>query len=314
MKIYKVGGAVRDQLLGITPRDRDYLVVGATPEEMKKQGYIQVGQSYEVFLHPRTREEYVLATSLEEDLKRRDLTINAMAVDEEGKLHDPFGGQEDLKNKILRHTSHHFADDPLRVYRLARFKAQFPDFSIDRDTLALAYKIDTQGLNGERILGELKRALLAERPEEFFNTLELFNLNIFKDWSGLNQFRENHPDLTLIFAWLVRNYSSEDILEFARKFLIENDWIEAGKVSSKVNSFSGTTAQQMVNLFYEIDAFRKPYLIAMIEKLFPEAGKNLTKAYQVVSGVTVRDVASDLSGKDIGEAIKLERIKRLETL
>ncbi len=315
MKTYLVGGAVRDQLLGITPRDFDYLVIDSSPEEMKKLGFIQVGASYEVFLHPETRYEYVLATSLEQDLKRRDLTINAMAFDQDGKLYDPFNGQEDLNQKVLKHTSEHFADDPLRVYRLARFKAQFPDFTIHPDTLSLAKTIDTRNLNGERISGELKRALVAKKPEEFFNTLAVIGIYIVKDWSGLNQFRDRQQDVLIIFAYLVRTISEPEIMNISNRLLIQNDWIEAGRVSSKIYSLrpllNDMNAQEMVTLFYEIDAFRKPDLVNMLEKIFETEGMKLAADFKVVSQVTVKDIAPGLKGKEIGIAIRNERIKRL---
>src|SRR5213595_62583 len=148
MKCYMVGGAVRDALLGAPVNDRDWVVVGATPEQMIDAGFLPVGRDFPVFLHPDTREEYALArterktapgyhgfsfhtdpaVTLEEDLARRDLTINAMARDGEGRLVDPFGGQRDLRDKVLRHVSPAFAEDPVRILRLARFAARFGDF------------------------------------------------------------------------------------------------------------------------------------------------------------------------------------------
>ena len=150
MKIYCVGGAVRDELLGRPVSDRDWVVVGATPEEMLERGFLPVGKDFPVFLHPQTKEEYALArterktgrgyhgfafhaspeVTLEEDLARRDLTINAMARDETGRLIDPYGGLEDLRRKVLRHVSPAFAEDPVRILRVARFSARLPDFTL----------------------------------------------------------------------------------------------------------------------------------------------------------------------------------------
>ena len=155
MKIYLVGGAVRDKLLGIPVKDRDWVVVGSTPDEMKKKGFKQVGKDFPVFINPKTGEEYALArterksghgytgfefdtnsnVTLEEDLARRDLTINAIAQDEDGNLIDPFNGQEDIKNKKLRHVSDAFSEDPLRVLRVARFYAKFGDFIVVPETV-----------------------------------------------------------------------------------------------------------------------------------------------------------------------------------
>ena len=175
MKTYLVGGAVRDRLLGLPGQDRDYVVVGATPEEMTARGYKLVGADFPVFLHPETKEEYALArterksgrgykgftvyagpdVALEDDLKRRDLTINAMAEDAGGRLIDPFGGAADLKRGVLRHVSAAFVEDPLRVLRVARFAARL-GFSVVPETLTLMGEIVAQGemeaLVPERVL------------------------------------------------------------------------------------------------------------------------------------------------------------------
>ena len=152
MKIYLVGGAVRDKLMGILSKDRDYLVVGSTPEEMVRLGYKPIGKDFPVFLHPKSKEEYALArtekkvgkgyhgfefytsadVSLEEDLSRRDITINAIAEDEEGNIYDPFNGVEDIKNKVIRHVSDAFSEDPLRVLRVARFASLDCEFKVQK--------------------------------------------------------------------------------------------------------------------------------------------------------------------------------------
>jgi tRNA nucleotidyltransferase (CCA-adding enzyme) len=157
MKIYCVGGAVRDALLGLPVQDRDWVVVGATPEDMLAQGFKPVGRDFPVFLHPRTHEEYALArterktapgykgfafhaaadVTLEQDLARRDLTINAIARAEDGTLIDPFHGIRDLEARVLRHVSAAFAEDPVRILRVARFAARFPEFTIAAETVAL---------------------------------------------------------------------------------------------------------------------------------------------------------------------------------
>ncbi len=193
MEIYLVGGAVRDQLLKIPVVERDYVVVGATREQMLQLGFKQVGKDFPVFLHPLTNEEYALArterkkgkgytgfecfadvsVSLEEDLKRRDLTINAMALSEDGKIIDPYGGQQDLENKILRHVSDAFVEDPLRILRVARFSAKFPAFKIAPATLRLmknmVYEIDA--LVPERVWQEWRKAFKTECPFNFIKVL-----------------------------------------------------------------------------------------------------------------------------------------------
>jgi tRNA nucleotidyltransferase (CCA-adding enzyme) len=197
MRIYLVGGAVRDQLLGQPVTERDWVVVGATPQDMLAQGFKQVGRDFPVFIHPETREEYALArqerktglgyhgfdckfdpnVTLEEDLLRRDLTINAMALDDQGKLIDPYGGEKDLNAKLLRHVSLAFVEDPLRVLRLARFKARFHHlgFSVAEETQALMYRMVKQNelntLTPERVWQEWEKSLHTLHPAQFVLTL-----------------------------------------------------------------------------------------------------------------------------------------------
>jgi tRNA nucleotidyltransferase (CCA-adding enzyme) len=195
MKVYCVGGAVRDQLLGLPVQDRDWVVVGATPEELLARGFTPVGQDFPVFLHPQTHEEYALArterkrghgyhgfifhaspdVTLEEDLARRDLTINAIAQAEDGALIDPFGGRADLARKILRHVSPAFAEDPVRILRVARFAARFHDFTLADETLQLMRRMVEAGevdhLVPERVWQELARGLMEARPARMFETL-----------------------------------------------------------------------------------------------------------------------------------------------
>jgi tRNA nucleotidyltransferase/poly(A) polymerase len=194
MEIYTVGGAVRDELLGLPVQDRDYVVVGATPEEMTAQGFRPVGKDFPVFLHPGTHEEYALArterksgrgykgfqvhaspeVTLEEDLARRDLTINAMARDSAGRLIDPFGGAADLRAGVLRHVSPAFAEDPVRILRVARFAARF-GFPVADETLALMKAMVDNGevdaLVPERVWQELARGLMEKRPSAMFHAL-----------------------------------------------------------------------------------------------------------------------------------------------
>lgn len=196
MKTYLVGGAVRDELLGRPVRERDWVVVGSTPEAMLDLGYRQVGRDFPVFLHPQNGEEYALArterktgpghrgfvchagpeVTLEEDLARRDLTVNAMARTGEGALVDPFGGRADLDARVLRHVSDAFSEDPLRVFRVARFAAQLSGFRVAPETAALMARMARDGmlaeLSAERVWQELEKALASDAPGRFFEVLE----------------------------------------------------------------------------------------------------------------------------------------------
>ena len=196
-EIYLVGGAVRDELMGLKPRERDWVVVGSSPGEMLSMGYKAIGKDFPVYLHPHTKEEYALArterktapghtgfefqtsakTTLVEDLKRRDLTINAIAKTDNGEFIDPYNGRSDIRQKILRHVSCAFSEDPLRVLRVARFKAQFAPlkFSIAEQTLTLMRCITDSGeltaLSADRIWKETEKALLTDMPSVYFETL-----------------------------------------------------------------------------------------------------------------------------------------------
>ena len=197
MKVYLVGGAVRDQLLGLPVKDRDWIVVGADPATLLSLGYQQVGKDFPVFLNPKTKEEYALARTerkssagytgficdfsptitLEQDLIRRDLTINAMAQSEDGEIIDPYGGKQDLENRILRHISPAFSEDPLRVLRVARFAARYHSlgFKIASETLSLMVELaqsgELQHLTAERVCLETEKALNEKNPEIYFETL-----------------------------------------------------------------------------------------------------------------------------------------------
>lgn len=226
LNTYLVGGAVRDTLLNREILERDFLVVGATSEQMIALGFEQVGRDFPVFLHPKTKDEYALArterkqghgytgftcfaspdVTIEEDLIRRDLTVNAMAMDENGNIIDPYNGQADLEKKILRHVSPAFIEDPLRVLRVARFAARYFQygFSIATETLALMQSIsesgELQALSAERIWKETQRSLLESNPEVFFNTL--YDCGALKEiWPSLHQCwmvpntEKHHPEI-----------------------------------------------------------------------------------------------------------------------
>ena len=223
MKIYTVGGAVRDALLGRPVKDRDYVVVGATPDEMTRLGFRPVGRDFPVFLHPRTQEEYALArterksgrgyhgfsfhaapdVTLEQDLVRRDLTINAIAQAEDGALIDPFDGQRDLRDKVLRHVGPAFTEDPVRVLRIARFAARFDDFTIAPSTMALMQQMvnedEVDHLVAERVWAELAKNLAERHCRRFFEILDACGAlpRLFPELArlkGVPQRADYHPE------------------------------------------------------------------------------------------------------------------------
>ena len=234
MQVFVVGGAVRDALMGERVNDRDWVVVGSTPEAMTAQGFVPVGKDFPVFLHPQTREEYALArterktargykgfavqaapdVTLEEDLARRDLTVNAMAVPVAlahqdhstwaGHIVDPYGGQRDLQAKVLRHVTHAFAEDPVRILRLARFAARFSNFSVADETMALMRQMVEDGeadhLVPERVWQELARGLMSAKPSRMFEVLRACGAlkvllpELDRLW-GVPQRPEYHPEI-----------------------------------------------------------------------------------------------------------------------
>jgi tRNA nucleotidyltransferase (CCA-adding enzyme) len=248
MQAYVVGGAVRDELLGLPVQDHDWVVVGATPEQMVAQGFRPVGKDFPVFLHPDTQEEYALARTerktapgyhgfvfhtspdvkLEDDLVRRDLTINAMARAEDGSIVDPYGGQQDLQNRIFRHVSDAFAEDPVRILRLARFAARFPEFQVAESTNALMRRMVEEGevdaLVPERVWQELSRGLMEQKPSRMFDVLRdcgalariLPELDAL--W-GVPQPPLHHPEVdTGVHMMLVIDYAAERKLELPVRF------------------------------------------------------------------------------------------------
>jgi tRNA nucleotidyltransferase (CCA-adding enzyme) len=239
MLTYVVGGAVRDELLGLPGQDKDHVVVGATPEQMEQLGYKPVGKDFPVFLHPKTYEEYALArterktakgykgfqvfaspeVTLEEDLARRDLTINAIARDELGNLIDPFNGIADLNNRTLRHVSEAFAEDPVRILRAARFSARFTEFTVAPETMALMKTMVEDGevdaLVAERVWQELAKGLMEAQPSRMFEVLRACGAlqKIFPEldrlW-GVPQPAQHHPEIdTGVHVMLVVDYAAK---------------------------------------------------------------------------------------------------------
>jgi tRNA nucleotidyltransferase (CCA-adding enzyme) len=240
MRVYLVGGAVRDRLLGRPVKERDWVVVGARPEELERDGFVPVGREFPVFLHPETHEEYALArlerkvglgyrgfttqfapdVTLEDDLRRRDLTINAMAETPSGEIIDPYGGRRDLEARLLRHVSEAFVEDPVRILRVARFAARYADlgFRVAEDTLALMNRMTDSGevdaLVPERVWQETERALSESRPDVFFETLRSCGAlgKIFPEIAALHGVPQPprwHPEVdTGVHVMLVIRYAA----------------------------------------------------------------------------------------------------------
>jgi len=240
MRVYLVGGAVRDRLLGREVKERDWVVVGSSPEELERDGYMPVGREFPVFLHPQTHEEYALArrerkvglgyrgfttqfapdVTLEDDLRRRDLTINAMAETPTGEIIDPYGGRRDLEARLLRHVSEAFVEDPVRILRVARFAARYADlgFRVAEDTVALMKQMTDSGevdaLVPERVWQETERALGETRPDVFFETLRSCGAlaKIFPELDalyGVPQPPQWHPEVdTGVHVMLVVRYAA----------------------------------------------------------------------------------------------------------
>ncbi|PPD11657.1 multifunctional CCA addition/repair protein [Methylophilus sp.] len=239
MQIYQVGGAVRDSLLGLPVKDRDYVVVGATPDQMVAAGYRPVGKDFPVFLHPHTQQEYALArterktakgykgfsvyadpqVTLEEDLARRDFTINAIAQAEDGSLIDPFHGQADIQKKTLRHVTEAFSEDPVRILRAGRFLARFTNFSVAPETLALMRSMVAAGevdaLVPERVWQEIAKGLMEKQPSRMFEmlrecgALQVILPELNRLW-GVPQTAIYHPEIdTGIHVMMVIDYAAK---------------------------------------------------------------------------------------------------------
>ena len=288
MKVYVVGGAVRDELLGLAVQDRDFVVVGATPEEMVAAGFKPVGKDFPVFLHPQTHEEHALArterksgrgykgftvysaadVTLEQDLARRDVTINAMAKAPDGALIDPFHGKKDLQDRVLRHVSDAFAEDPVRILRIARFAARFA-FRIADETMALMAAMvasgDTDHLVPERVWREFAKGLLEPHPALMFEALESCGLRakllpeirrLPKTFSG---------PLPLRFAVLCWPLQEAEVKALCDRLKVPNEERELALLACRCqNLLNPSQPGEFLNLFKRSDAFRRPERFAAL--------------------------------------------------
>ena len=295
MKIYTVGGAVRDQLLGLPVKDHDHVVVGATPEDMLRRGFRPVGKDFPVFLHPKTQEEYALArterktapgyrgfvfhtapdVTLEEDLVRRDLTINAIAQAEDGSLTDPFGGIEDIQNKVFRHVSDAFGEDPVRILRLARFAARFDTFTVAPATMALMRQMVLDGevdaLVAERVWQEVAKGLMEARPSRMLTVLQecgaleriLPELTVNEHLlQVIDHAASAGHDLCVRFAVLMLAVPLGRINALSERLRVPNDCRElavmAAREQAAVAGALALSAEELVRLCERCDGLRKP--------------------------------------------------------
>lgn len=364
MQCYLVGGAVRDRLLGLEVKDRDWVVVGATPEDMLERGFKQVGADFPVFLHPQSREEYALArterkqgqgyhgftvysapdVTLEQDLLRRDLTINAMAETEDGELVDPFNGHTDLHSRILRHVSPAFAEDPLRILRTARFAARFEPlgFRVGEETLALMRDMVQQGeldhLVPERVWQEVQRALNEQAPWVFWEVLEQVGAlpSLVPELAG----PETLPS-AIRALHCIHNRDGATAQRFAAMlFPLEEDQVvkraNAMKAPNECRDLAGLVcrfshrlrqpdtgdmaATDWLALLEHADVWRRPERFdALLETLgctLDEDRSPLLKRLQTIADRT-RDIsprelmAQGFKGRELGQAIHRERLARI---
>ena len=360
MKTYAVGGAIRDTLMGIPAHDIDYVVVGATVEEMVAQGFRPVGKDFPVFLHPATQAEYALArterktgagykgfvfhtdpsVTLEQDLERRDLTINAMAqeLSENGEwvgpIIDPFNGQEDLAKKILRHVSDAFAEDPLRLLRVARFAARFPEFIVADETILAIQAIVRSGelaaLSSERIWQELSRGLTATKPMRMFQVLLDAGAAKLLLPSGLNaqlideQQRETlrkylritPPVLEERCAVVLMNLPATEIRAWSEAVKMPNEVRDFSEIFSELRLLlqqrgdSKSSALEILTWFNRADVWRKPERAILVLNLAKQIGFEVTDLIQALQKAQALELAqciADLGAADRnnGEKIRL---------
>jgi len=335
VKAYAVGGAVRDELLGLPVKDRDYVVVGATPEEMVRLGYKPVGKDFPVFLHPRTHEEYALArterksgrgykgftvhaapdVSLEDDLRRRDLTINAIARAEDGTLIDPFGGEKDLRAGILRHVSEAFAEDPVRILRVARFAARF-DFAVSPETLLLMKNMVASGeadaLVPERVWQELAKGLCEPRPQRMFEVLEACGLRARLLPEIKNTTVNFSGSLPVRFALLAWPLEESAVSALCERLRAPNDVRELALAACRNREMllaaARATPQALLELLKRADALRRPERFAELLEAarFAAPGidvARLERARQAAAGIDAGSIAAAAPQDQIAQRI-----------
>ncbi len=350
MKTYLVGGAVRDLLLHYPHKEKDWVVVGSTPEEMIAHGFKPVGKDFPVFLHPQTRDEYALArterksgrgytqfnfhaspdVTLEEDLKRRDLTINAIAQDDEGNIIDPYDGRADLKNKILRHVSPAFIEDPVRILRVARLMARFYHlgFTIAPETLVLMREMvgngEVDALVAERVWQEWQRALQEKDPLQFLLVLNncealavlLPELVSVASHRSVEHRRRGNPEI--IFAELLLPLSEQDIKNICLRYKIPSDYKELALLAKKqqkiLTEIKNSSAEQLLALFDATDAWRREERFQQLLSIFinTDQQEHLLRLLEKLKHISVEKfLQQGLQGEALGNALQQERLTLL---
>jgi len=345
VKIYLVGGAVRDELLGLPVKERDYVVVGSTPEEMERLGFKPVGKDFPVFLHPKTHEEHALArterksgrgykgftvhaapdVTLEDDLRRRDLTINAMAKAEDGTIIDPFGGREDLEKKLLRHVSDAFAEDPVRILRLARFAARF-GFEVAPETMALMKRMvhsgETDYLVPERVWQEFAKGLTEREPQRMFQVLEASGLRpkLFPELTSVGKLEGTLAQRFAQLAWLLQESEVEAL---CGRLKVPGEVRELALLAARnriaLRAARLATPEALLELLKRTDAFRRPErfqdLLAVARRDVPivdtaRLEKALAAAKTVDAGAIAAKAGSPQETAGKIDAARIEAIKR----
>ena len=351
MKVYLVGGAVRDSLLELPFNEKDWVVVGATKEELIEKGYKQVGKEFPVFLHPETKEEYALArkerktgvghkafsfefdknVSLEEDLKRRDITINAIAQDKEGNIIDPYHGQQDIKDKKIRRVSDAFKEDPLRVLRVARFAAKLNrhGFSIDEDTMIEIQKIVSSGelttLTKERIWMETQKALETDSPEVFFELIQEFGaLNqicplVDLDTASLSRASKEEKDISI--RWASLTASNTSLEKINDSFNVPKECKEISEICSQIIIFKelrSIEAEDIIELANKTDIYRKEDRFLKAEKTSNfcindnyKSNINWKRLIKSINSIKASTALKD--GKLIAEKLREDRLEAIQT-
>ena len=346
MKAYVVGGAVRDELLGLPVADRDWVVVGTTPEEMVRLGYRPVGKDFPVFLHPETHEEYALArterksgrgykgftvytapdVTLEADLARRDLTINAIAKDEAGRLIDPYGGAQDLREGVLRHVSPAFEEDPVRILRVARFVARF-GFRIAEETRALMRRMVELGeadhLVAERVWQEFSRGLMEPHPARMLDVLDECGLTgrllpeLSHDRAALERAAAARAPLPVRFAVLTWGLEAAALEALRARLRAPNEELELALAASRARSLLGArTPAELLLALKRADAVRRPERFAQLLDAARLADPVLDlgpvrTAFDAAMGVDAGEVARQ-SPEAIGQRVERARLEAIQ--